>query len=309
MSTGTGANGAYDVLPAGQGIGIPSTSINIINIQNLKNAYIGNQTFSNYFSEQAQGLKFIQDNILPQILMFLFTNVSGQVDVNFPYPAGTNDSVVLDQTNVVGKPMVDGHLATGGYFYNDIDVSYDYQPVPDFYANENITLDGVSISKYREDSKLNIMAKMVITNFNGLSIVKRMQNLYLKLYSDPPPVITCKTFDAFHLLNPGALVYLNHPDVPNYLTGKKGGNIPILCLVINAGPDYYSGAMNVTLLGIGFYLTKKYARWSPTSNLNGGSFPTFPSATTQQRRYGFWGNKVGTFSQQSDGSDGYYWGP
>lgn len=312
LSTGTGTNHAttgtnYDVLPFGQGIGVPFANVNITNIVNNVRGQIADHVFYGFFTAQAQGLKFIQENILPQILCFMYTNTNGLVDLNLAYPAGSLDSIILDQTNIVGNPQFKSNLQTGGYFYNDIDVSYDYQPIGDFYANENVAIDGVSFTNYREDSKLSILSKMIATYFKGFAIVLRMQSIYLSFFKNPPPVIQCKTFDAMTLLNPGSLVYLNHPNIPNYQTGKRGGNF--LCVVINAAPDYFDGAMNVTLLGVGFYQRKKYARWTPTSNRNGGQFPDYGNATSVQRRYGFWGNKVGTFSQQSNGDDGTYWGP
>jgi hypothetical protein len=304
--SGTGTN--YDVFPLGQGIGIPYTSVNISNIVNNVRGQISNMTFYGYFTDQVKGLKFIQENILPMCLCFLYTNVNGNVDMNIPYPAGSLDAITLDQTNIVDNPQFKANIQTGGYFYNDVDVSYDYQPVGDYYLSENVTIDGVSLTGYREDSKLTLSSKMITTFFNGLAAVLRMQSIYLSFFKNPPPVITCKTFDAMTLLNPGSLVYLNHPNVPNYQTGKRGGNF--LCMVITASPDYFDGAMNVTLLGIGFYQRKKYARWSPQSILNSGSFPTYTNATSIQKRYGFWGNKVATtYSQQSNGDDGTYWGP
>ncbi len=311
MSTGNGTNHGtgtnYDVLPPGQGIGIPYTSINISNIVNNIRGQVSNQVFFGYFKDQVKGLKFIQDNILPQVLCFMYTNVNGQVDLNLPYPAGSLDAVTLDQTNIVGNPQFKANLQTGGYFYNDIDVSYDYQPLSDFYVKENVLIDGVSLSNYREDSKLPITSKMIATFFGGFATVLRMQSIYLSFFKNPPPVINIKTFDAMTLLNPGSLVYLNHPNVPNHQTGKRGGNF--LCIVTNAAPNYFDGSMNVTLLGIGFYQIKKYARWSPQSILNGGQFPVYTNSTSIQKRYGFWGNKVGTYAQMSNGDDGMYWGP
>lgn len=312
MSTGNGTNHGtgtnYDVLPPGQGIGIPSTSINISNIVNNIRGQVADHVFFGYFKDQVKGLKFIQDHILPQILCFMYTNVNGQVDLSLPYPAGSVDSITLDQTNIVGNPQFKANLQTGGYFYNDVDVSYDYQPIADFYANENVVIDGVSLATYREDIKLPITSQMIATYFKGFATVLRMQSIYLSFFKNPPPVIQCKTFDCMTLLNPGSLVYLNHPNMPNYQTGKRGGNF--LCIVINAAPDYFDGAMNVTLLGIGFYQRKKYARWSPQSILNGGQFPTYTNSTSIQKRYGFWGTKVSNvYAQQSNGDDGTYWGP
>ncbi len=66
----------------------------------------------------------------------------------------------------------------------------------------------------------------------------------------------------------------------------------------------------MTLLGIGFTQILKIGVISPTSYLNGGSFPGYIQASSDQRKYGFVGLKVGTsIAQMSNGDGGYYVGP
>jgi hypothetical protein len=321
MSTGTGTNSQagytnYDVLPGSQGIGIPAALFNLANIIKLRSMYAGNMNFTGYFSAAIQGLKFIQTNILQQAMVFLYTNINGLIDINFPYPASSLDAITLDATNVVGNPRFDAHLVTGGYFYNQFNVNYDYQPLAQYYLTQNTYYAAGSIQRYQEISPITVNAQMLTTGGNGLAAANRIYAMGTKLFGDPPPTITTRTFDAMHLLNPGAIVTWSHPNTPNYKTGKRGGSI--ICLVISAGPDFFSGAMNVTLLGIGYYLPNKYARWTGQSSLNSGSWPTWPSSSTQQKTYGYWGSSVGQnanglnqkqFCYQSDSSPGTYWGP
>jgi hypothetical protein len=322
MSTGTGSNFAsgytnYDVLPASQGIGIPAALFNLSNIVKLRNMYSGNMSFYGFFSAAIGGLKFIQANILQQAMVFLFTNINGQVDINFPYPAASLDAITLDASNVVGNPQFDAHLTTGGYFYNQFAVNYDYQQLAQYYLSQMIPYTNrsiQSIGRYQEISPITVNGQMITTGKNGAAVAFRIASLGLAFFADPPPVITAKTFDAMHLLNPGAIVNWAHPNTPNYKTGKRGGTI--ICMVINAAPDYFDGGMTVTLLGIGYYLSSKYARWTAQSSLNGGQFPVWTSATAIQKTYGFWGKLSGVAkgypgapAYQSDGSAGTCWGP
>lgn len=319
LSTGNGSNWSgtgtnYDVLPSCQGIGVPWQQVDITGFETQRNQYLSWMTFSGYFSAQVMAISFIQKNILPVCHGYLYVNKAGQITFTATYaPIGTVDAITLDQTNIVGIPKFNAYLQTGGYFYNDITVSWDYQPISDYYLSQREVVDGTSISNYREDSSLPVTAQFVKSNFAGYNIANRAINIYLKRFSNPPPVITLQTFDSVNLLTPGALVYINHPNIPNYLTGKDGGNIPILCECINASPNFSDGSMSVMLLGIGFYQFKKYGRISPPSilnpNPNGGTFPTYLNANPAQKRYCFIGEKVGNSCQQSNGDAGYFIGP
>lgn len=315
LSTGTGNNYGgsgtnYDVLPQPQGVGIPYTLVNIINFERLRDIYLSGMTFSGYFSDQSEALKFIQENILRQAHVRIFTNKNGQMDMSVAYaPLDTIDAVTLDDTNIIGIPGFDANLYTGRNFFNSVESLYDYQPMADFFVTDDIDFDSDSLAKYQESSTLKVESKMVKSGFQGQRIIERMRNIYLKRFSNPPPVITIKAFFAFNLLNPGDLVYLNSSYIPNYKTGLDGGDIPILCEVLTAAPNFAAGYMDVTLLGIGFNQIIRYGRISPRSSENGGSFPVYTNASTAQRRYAFMGTKSGENAVMSDGSLGYYISP
>ena len=314
MSTGTGANHGtgtnYDVLPAGQGIGIPWTQFNLQKIEDQRDEYLAGMTFDGYFKDEIQATKWIQNNVLQYVHTFLFTNKTGLIDINCQYaPMGDIDALVLDQTNIVGEPQFNANLQTGGYWYNELYIKFDHQPLPDFYLNEVWDINADSLETYREESEISIESKMIKTIFDGFGIANRCKNIFFTRFSNPPPVITVKTFDSIHLLDPGRVVYLSHPNVPNYQIGRDGGTI--ICVCINASPDFPTGAVNVTLLAVGYYLKRKYGRITPKSALNGGDFPDFNQATDRQKLcYAFNGSAaVDGQTKMPDLTDGYYVGP
>jgi len=282
LSTGTGLNYSgtgtnYDVLPTSQGIGIPYSLVNISNFEAQRDLYVSDFYFSNYFSEQTEALKFFQEHILRQASCYLFVNRAGQLDIKAYYaPQGTLNAITIDDSNIIGNPIFDANLQTGNDFYNDIDVTYDYQPVQDLFVNEIITENLTSQQEFEEDTTLKIPAKMVKTGFGAEKMISRMTEIFLSRFMTPPPIITLRTFYTNHLLNPGDIVYLNSSVVPNYRTGKNGGPA-VLCECISTGTDFSSGIVSVILLGIGFSNQGRFAGIAPDTT------PTYSSATDDQK--------------------------
>ena len=297
LSTGNGTNGDYDILPEGQGIGIPQDMVDITGFESQRDIYVSEMVFSNFFSDQTEALKFFQENILRQVNAYLFINRAGQLDIKLYYvPIGTLDTITLDNTNIIGTPTFDANLFTGTNFFNEIDIKFDYQPVQDFYVNQLLVEDIGSQAKYEERSTLEIDGKMISTFFGGDAINTRMKSIYLSRFSEPPPIITCQTVYGNHLLTPGSPVFLNYSTIPNYVTGKDGDG-PILCECVSVSPDFQNGVVNVTLLGIGFNNTKRYAAIGPDN------LPLYGSAIDGQRlAYGFITTDAG---KMAGGDEGY----
>ena len=247
--SGTGIN--YDVLPLSQGIGISYAQVNIANFQ-LQKSLMGAMDFHGWFTDEEQALKFIENYILAQAHLMMYVNRNGQIDIRAIL--STQDmagAVTLDHTNIVGDPEFDNTLQTGGYFYNQIYLSFDYKPVADYFATIYIPNDNDSFQAYQEISQIPLECKFFDSNYGGETLATNCADTYLARFKQPPPVIAVKTFDALTMLDPGAPVVLDHPNVPNYQTGKRGG--PINCQVISVDPEWNTGAMNIKLLALGWY--------------------------------------------------------
>ena len=367
-STGNGTNGAYDVYPKGQGIGLPVDQINVNGFLNQKSLMGFSLNFYGYFSDETQALKFLEDHIYQQAHIFVYINRSGQIDCTAILATNdTSGAITLNQDNIIGDPQFDGNQQTGGHFYNDIQINYNYKPITDYfsYILESAAI-GDSWQVYEEQSRLTIDAKMisatydstyqmfssngwiysdgwsgsymdgfkhkipslfpleplsypippqlgisyklvytitgrtagsVVINFGGSSYPAssngtttqyldastsngnlivyptsdfngtmtfsanpaspisnqaiRCNDIYLSRFKRPPPIITCNTFDALHLLDPSKICIVNHPNIPNYKTGADGG--AITCQVMKVDPQYPTGKVQLTLLAIGWH--------------------------------------------------------
>jgi len=245
----TGTN--YDVFPKGQGIGVPWYQIAISNFEKQK-TLMGAMTFHGYFQDSTQALKFIEDNILQQAHIMVFMNREGLIDCKAIFDTiDTTGAITLDETNVIGQPMFDNNLPTGNQFLNSIWVNYNYKPITDYYSKTEWEIESDSQTDYREEYPLKVDSKFINSSYGGDALAQKCIDTFAARFKRPPPKITCMTFDAVHLLDPGSIVILDHPNVPNYMTGKDGG--PISCQVINVEPDFPTGQVRVILLAIGWY--------------------------------------------------------
>jgi hypothetical protein len=307
LSTGTGTNYSgtgtnYDVLPSDQGIGIPYSLVNITNFQNQKSRFLSWMTFSNYFTEKKTALKFFQDNIFQQAQVYLYTNKQGQLDMKaIYYPLPTIDYITIDDSNIIGIPQFNASLQTGNNFINEIDFNFDYQPVPDFYANQLIVIQNTSQQTFEESSNIAIDGRFVNTRDRGFQIAQRATNIMLKRFSSPLPMINVKCFSSLQLVNPGDTVLLNSSVLPDLLTGKKGCSV--LCECLSSNPNFQLDQADLNLFAVGYATNKKYAVIG-TSGL-----PNYTAASTVQRRYAFLSTLVsGTSSvgNMSNGDAGWY---
>lgn len=307
MSTGTGSNWSgtgtnYDVLPASQGIGVPWNLVNITGFTTKMNTFISWFYFSQFFMAQTNAIQFFQDHIFQQCQCFLFTNRSGQLDINFVYMAlPTSNYTQIDDSNIIGIPQFDASLQTGNNFVNEVDVLWDYQTIADFYVNENIYINNASQQKYEECAISEVDCQFVQTQYKGGQIANRISNIMLNLYGNPLPIITVKCFAQLQPVNAGDTILLASSQVPNIFTGQRGGTV--LCLCISAAPDYQNDQMTLTLYATGYATNKKYAVIGPAG------MPNYPNESTAQKNYVFISQLVaGNFSvgQMGNGDAGYY---
>lgn len=307
MSTGTGTNYSgsgtnYDVFPSSQGIGVSPSMVNVTNFQNQKNRFISWMYFSNYFSDQVTALKFFQEHIFRQAQLYIFTNKSGQLDLSMAYyPLPQVNPITIDNSNVKGIPVFNSNLQTGNDFYNEVFASWDYQPMSDLFTNNEMFTQLASQQAYLERSVLSVDCKFVFSVNGGQKIINRMINIMMQRTKNPLPIIQCDCFAQLQPINVGDKVLLNHPQVPNLLTGKLGGSY--ICEVVGSSPDYVNDIVHLTLYAIGLSSNKRYAVIGPAG------LPTYPSATTANKNYVYIGAVVPgnpQAGQQANGDDGYY---
>lgn len=286
LSTGVGTNWSgtgtnYDVLPYGQGIGIPYSLVNITHIEEQRDVFLRSVVVQQFFHEESQGIKFFEDHLCQTLCFWLFENRQGQADVTFFYvPMGTLDAVTINDSLIIGSPQYDANLQTGAEFVNQSTVYYDFQPTSgsdDSYISLISIFDSNSQTKYREASSLEIKAKFFKTIFGGGRLAFRSASMFINLYKDPPPKINCKMLYSTHLINVGDVVNVGSKFFPDPKSAF-GAATPQYAICVMLTPNFNNGSVDGTFLGFGFNATGRSAGIAPDGT------PDYASATDQQKQ-------------------------
>ncbi len=307
LSTGTGLNYSgtgtnYDVLPETQGCGCPYALVDISSFETQRDRFVSSFTITGYFSEETEALNILQDEIYKTLNAYPLVNRLGQYSLKlWTVPLPVSGSPVFDESNIIGVPTYAGNYETGIGFFNQIEVDYDYQPIQDYYQSLNLYIDEDSWDRYKERSVVKFESAMITSDGQGKKFSDRLGRQILLRFKDPPPVYQIRTTFLYHLCSAGDIVYLEHPIVPNDITGERGGSSQI-CECMSVSIDYQQGVVSFELLGIGVRSKVKFGAISPAN------WPVWTSATSDEKKYAFLSDLKVSYTKgtMSDGVDGFY---
>lgn len=306
-STGLGTNGAYDVLPASCGLGIPQASVNVTKFESERDRWTSGIVFRFEEQDVVIGKDFLQQQIYAFCPAYPVVDNHGRLSIKVvapPLPSSQSVQTPLNDSNIVERPSFVGNVLDN-YFFNELDLSYDYNFLTKTFITRTIYTDPTSIQLFDIETvqtmqsrgmRLSVLPQHKIDNF-GLKFLKR--------YSIPSPILQAKGFLNTRLIEVGDVLPLTNSKLPNLKTGTIGV-VSQLMEVIQAAPDYISGSVMYQLLNTIYTYGKRYAAISPTVNPP-VNFPVYTAATPAQRNYAFISNKVtATRGIMSNGDDGYY---
>jgi hypothetical protein len=218
-----GGGGSYDVLDFG--LGISESLIDVTAFENIRDTtgYISTPTFDLELRGDIDSfLSFMEDNYLnPAGLRFWYTD-SGKISLLIiaePTPALPPD---VEKTDMVQGKMPKWS-ANSNRIVNKLVVKVNYNITTDKYERELVFTDDDSIARYGLKKPKKFQTRALQTANGAQTFLNTFANKYFTFYSTPAPVL-----DAVNLLSDsqfydaGNTVAVNHPDLPNLGTGKRG---------------------------------------------------------------------------------------
>jgi len=304
-STGLGTNGTHDVLPASCGLAIDQNDIAITKMETERDRWLRNITFKFEFEEAQEGKKFLESEIFRFINAYPIVDNEGRISVKvYKPPLPTIDIREFNDDNLVGAPVWQGQIMDT-LFFNEIDLSYDWDFATGQYLSRSLYEDTNSQTKYSEVKTLKIESKGLRT---GVISQPKIDNIALRIFkrfANPAPQLTAKTFFSERITEPGDIVRLTSDKIPDMTRGEMGVSNKMV-EAVKVDFDYVRGSEIFRLIDTEFSYGKKYGAISPSTKppIN---FPNWNVASATQRLYCFisrWVNA--TTGVMSDGSDGYY---
>lgn len=304
-STGLGTNGAYDVLPACAGLGIAQALIDVAKFEQQRDYWLNSLTFQFEESVKTEGKKFLEEQIYSFCNAYPVVNGAGLISIRvYAPPLPTEVQETIDDTDLVTPPTFAGNVFDR-YFFNELDLSYDYNFITDQYLTRVLYEDSTSQSTFGQTATKKMQSRGMRTTATSVTKIDRFGSRFLKRFSVPAPQLNAKAFYSKRLLELSDIVPLTSTTVPNLATGKIG-ILSQLMEVISIDPNYMEGLQTYLLLNTGYSYGRKYAAISPSTQAP-TNFPTWNNANASQRNFAFISQKINaTRGVMSDGSDGYY---
>ena len=316
-STGLGTNGPYDVLPALAGLSIDQSLIDVAGIEQQRDRWCGSYIFR--FEEFASvvGKQFLEQQIFTFCNAYPVTTNEGLLSVHvYGPPLPTQLQRVVDDTVLESPPTYSGNVYST-YFFNEVDLSYDYNFLLDLAGTATNTATGPYGNRtlYENVASQELFNNQAVTKtwqsrgmrtlITGSAVINRVAQRFLKRFSIPSPIMQAKVLYSRRLLQPAEIVPVTSATVPDLTRGIVGIKNKLM-EILGIAPDYLNGTQELTLLDTGYSYGRPYAAISPTTTAP-ISFPTWDAASPAQRLYSFISRKIdAAHGVMSDGSDGYY---
>lgn len=301
-STGLGTNGAYDVLPASQGVGIPVDLVEVAAFENQRDRWIYTMQFRFWQQDKTEAKGWLEENIYKAINAYPVVTNEGKLSVHlYSVPLPTVGTPTLDESAIVGTPKFTGNYSTGRAFFNELEIKYDHDPIVDQFGTIELYENSTSQEKFDEVAPLVYEQRGVRSDLRADIVNLRTVGNIFKRFSTPAPEIQVSAFYGSHLVGVGENVILSHRALPDLRTGRRG-ILSKLCEVTAKNIDFQRGTVAMTLLATEFNIDRRYGAITPAN------YPDYLAATETQRLYAFLSNEIVacTVGHMSNGEDGYY---
>lgn len=305
MSTGTGSNGDYDVLPACAGLGIDQALVAIDKFTTQRDQWLSYFVFQFEESERVDGKTFLEEQIYTFCNSYPVVDNYGRLSIKVYGPPLPNQiQQELNNSHLVSPPVFAGSVFDR-YFFNEVDLSYDYDFISQEFASRTLYDDPASQAIFDDVATRTLTSRGIRTGNMAQAKIDNFALRFLKRFAIPSPILQARVLYSRRLLEASDIVPLTSDTIPNLATGKMGVD-NVLMEIIGIEPDDLNGIQTYTLLNTGYSYGRKYAAISPSAQAP-INFPDFSAATPAQKNYAFISQKINaTKGIMGDGSDGYY---
>ena len=303
LSTGNGTNGPYDVLPACAGMAIPQNLINAQAFLTQQQQWLAGLTFRFEESTSILGTDFLEQQIFQFSNSYPITDNYGMINVHvYGPPMPSAETAIVNDENMTGPPVWSDSVL-GRYFFNEVQLLYDYNFQTGNYDQSAFYEDGDSQEEFGTTvtwQNGQVQSRGLRSAVaGGLAINNWAQRLLARFGGASAPVEAELMFNQ-RQISIGDIVPMTSDFLPDLTTGTIGVDAH-LYEVIELTPDYMKGTQKLTMLDTGVMYGKKYCAITPAG------FPQFQNASSYQKNWGFICTATGaTSGKMLDGSDGYY---
>ncbi|MGH9377156.1 MAG: hypothetical protein ACRD1I_00020 [Terriglobia bacterium] len=279
----------------------PNPYIDVPGFLALRDTEFSGDWFEFQITRPIDGKQFIEDQILKVLGLYLIVRANGQLSLkSMKSPAIQTPVMALNQKNVIGIPettrqsivnVVTVKMNVENSGVTTAARAYDYQVT--FEQQE-------SLIRYNQIFQQQIEATGLVLPYGGTMRAQMIADRIFRRHAFAPPVYKVKAFLSTVTVELGDYVWLTHPRVADFQTGRLGLT-SVVCEVTGKRPNYAQGNVEFDLLDTRFInLTTPYYI-APAA----GSIPSWTGAGAQQKaQYMFVSSAVngGTYADGAEGN-------
>jgi hypothetical protein len=232
LSTGTGTNGPYDVLPQDWGAGVDQALVDVAAFEALANQVLPTAQFQFSLVGPADAAAFVAQQLLWPLGAVLWASPDGRLSVKRILVAPGSPVATLDVSAIVTwGPWTAGDRD----IVNVIDVRYDWRPTELPGDGQQTRHDYQTRQQFEATQSIRKYGRRLVngigrphtwagvrTTLNGQAVLDNYATLIFSRWADPSPLLPVTLLYRHHNLSLGDFVGLEHPAIPNLSTGLRG---------------------------------------------------------------------------------------
>ncbi len=253
-STGVqGANGAFDLEAAENGLATPQALVDVAGLTALRDAEFAGQSYRFKITAKVDGKQWLEENIWRSLNCYPVVLQDGKYSARRYKPAPAPGAVPETLTSadlisaewVAGDPLIINRVVT--------EYDYDTPSAPEVFGTRRVYSFDASIRKYGLRPVLLLSCPGVRgSEGNAETILDDRAFLVGKRYADPPPALRCRVFYRRHTWEVGDLLKVTYDKVPDVRTGRRGLTNEVMEIVDMQPAGWGAeGALLLTLLHTG----------------------------------------------------------
>lgn len=276
-----GFRSQFDVYPLDAGLMLKPTDVDIAQHLYIRDTFLGqtgNDLIFFITSPEDSGKNFLEQQIYFPIGAYSLTR-RGLISCGYHAPPIANQNLsILDETNIIDpdKGMQITRATNNRAFYDEIDITYDYDDSGQPHSTTKILGDG--FTKIGIASTLPIDAKGVYSGYSSQLLLRRAQFLLTRYNRGAVQIDVKVDWQTGNLIEAGDVVAIQDKNgvlqIANFNTGARDLSGQLF-EVIDRTFDIRNGNVQLKLVGgLGATVTSRYATVSPSSVVDVGSTAT-----------------------------------
>ena len=278
----------------------PNPALDVDQFLFYRHGIFSGYLFEFTFRQPVEAKQFLEYELFRALGGYLLVLPDGRLSPHFFLPPYSLTGLFsFNERNLIALPTLERHP-----LINQVTYRMDYDGSN--FQTELLFLDATSLQQYGLAGQHTIESKGLKLARGGASLAALTATRIFRRYGGIAPLsgapqggaVTLTVTSQYMTLTVevGDYVFLSHPLLPNFKTGRRSVTNQI-CEVIDKQPNYAEGTMAYRLLDVGWVASKKLPRIAPEGT------PAWPSATAAQRdRYMFL--CADASKQYSDGTEG-----